>query len=83
MGGWGGVGWMYVGYLWVTSSYYDFKKNPLSSRKHWCWYCEMYGKMCFWDVCDVSAPDPLSADRSDKVLDMRPCEVLIIVLNQL
>lgn len=27
-------------------------------------------------------PDPLLAHRSDKVLDMRLCEVLIIVLNQ-
>lgn len=30
-----------------------------------------------------SVPDPLFADCSDKVLYMRLCEMLIIVLNQL
>lgn len=32
---------------------------------------------------DGPLPDPLFADGSDKVLDMRLCEVLIVVLNQL
>lgn len=31
----------------------------------------------------LCVPDPFLADRSDKVLDMRLCEVLIIVLDQL
>lgn len=52
-----------------------------------CTYLCMYIQYVYMYVCTAcmyqSVPDPLFADCSDKVLDMRLCEVLIIVLNQL
>lgn len=49
-----------------------------------CMYIYIYVCIYSMYVCMYqSVPDPLFADCSDKVLDMRLCEVLIIVLNQL